>query len=282
MITTADQQKRQQRDQWSAAATAWERNEVWLVEQMAPVTRWMCDAAKVGPGSKVLDLACGIGEPAMTIAARVTPGGHVTATDLSSKMVAAAQRRAGRLGLDLEIRTMDAERIEFPNASFDAVTCRFGLMFCPDPVAATMEIHRVLKPGGRFAVAVWDLPEKNPIVTAIGSVVGKLVPEMQAADPRAPGPFRLAPPGELATVLRGAGFTDVQVESMPVTVRFESPEAYWDVQSQIVAPLKAALATLPPEQVAKLREAVLEVAKAHLVEGEVQFVATPLVATGSR
>ncbi len=281
MITTADQHKRLQRDQWSAAATAWERNEVWMEQQMGPIAAWMCDAVKLAPGMKVLDLASGTGEPAMTMAARVTPGGNVTATDLSSKMVAAIQRRASRLGLELEIRTMDAERIEFPTASFDAVTCRFGLMFCPDPVAATMEMHRVLKPGGRFAVVVWDEPAKNPFFTAIAAIVHKLVPA-PAPDARAPGPFRLAPPGELAAVLRGGGFTDVQIQSMPLTVRFESPEAYWEVQSQLAAPIKAAISTLSADDVAKLRASVIEAAAANVVDGEVQFAATPLAATGSR
>jgi SAM-dependent methyltransferase len=155
-------------------------------------------------------------------------------------------------------------------------------MFCPDPMAATMEMYRVLKPGGRFAVVVWDVPEKNPFATAIADVVGKFVPDLQAADPRAPGAFRLSPPGELATVLRGAGFTDVQIESIPLTIGFESPEAYWELQSQTAAPIKAALATLSADQIAKLRDAVIEVAKANLVEGEVRFAATPLAATGSR
>ncbi len=281
MITTADQHKRQQRDQWSAAASAWERNETWMEQQMAPASRWICDAVKLVPGMKVLDLACGTGEPAVSIAARITPGGQLTATDLSSKMVSATQRRAARLGLEFEVRSMDAERIEFPTGTFDAVTCRFGLMFCPDPVAATMEMHRVLKPGGRFAVAVWDEAAKNPFFTTIAGALAKVAP-MPPPEPRAPGPFRLSAPGELATVLRGGGFTDVQVESLALTFRFESPEAYWEVQSELAAPIKAAMASLSAADVAKLRAAVIETATANVVDGEVQFAATALTATGSR
>jgi len=252
-----------------------------MESQLGELSRTLCDAAKLAPGDRVLDLACGTGEPAVTAARRVAPDGQVTATDLSPDMLAAARRRFERLGLGVEVREMDAEHLEFPDASFDAVTCRFGLMFCPDPTRAAAEIHRVLRPGGRFAVAVWDEPARNPFFTLIGQVIAKFIP-MPPPDPKAPGVFRLAPPGELASVLRAGGFADISVDAFPTMFRYRSTEHYWEVQSQLAAPLKAAVAKLGPEELAPLRAAVMAVAAANVIDGHVAFAATPLVATGSK
>ena len=279
---TITEQKAQQREQWSAASEAWERNVDWMEAQLGALSSWLCDAARLAPGQRVLDLACGTGEPAVTAAARVTPTGRVIATDLSPEMVASARRRATRLGLtQVEVRVMDAEHVDFPDASFDAVTCRFGLMFCPEPQRAAAEIHRVLKPGGRFAIAVWDEPSKNPYFTAVGQLMVKLG-LAPPPDPKAPGVFRLAPPGELAGVLSAGGFTDVKIEPRPMAFTYLSPDEYWDLQIQIVAPLKAAVAKLPADEVARLRAAVVEVAAANVVDGQVRFAGTPLTATGAK
>lgn len=279
---TGEPLKAQQRDQWSAAASAWERNDAWLEEHLGVLSRKLCDDAKISAGQQVLDLACGAGEPSSIAAARVGPTGRVVATDLSPDMVAATRRKHQRLGFDhVEVREMDAENIAFPDGTFDVVTCRFGLMFCPDPARAAAEILRVLKPGGKLSAAVWDEPARNPFFTAVGQVIAKYVPA-PPPDPKAPGVFRLAPPGELAGILKGAGFKDVRVEPMPLTFSYRSPEAYWELQSQLAAPLRAAVATLPPDKLAELREAVLGVARANVVDGLVRFKGTPLVALATR
>src|SRR5471032_196937 len=138
---------------------------------------------------------------------------------------------------------MDAQALTFPDASFDAATCRFGLMFCPDPIKAASEIRRVLKPGARFATAVWDVPAKNPFFTSISGVLAEFVPA-PPPDPTAPGVFRLAPPGELERVLKAGGFSSVTVEPRPITLTYGSLEEYWQIHTDLAAPLRAALATL--------------------------------------
>jgi SAM-dependent methyltransferase len=280
-MPTQDELIAQQRQLWGAAASGWERQADWFDRNIGETAAWLCEAARIHPGQHVLDVACGSGQPTATIAERVRPGGRVTATDLSPEMVAVTRRKAERLGLDnVEAREMDAQALAFADHSFDAATCRFGLMFCPDPVRAASEIRRVLRPGARFALTAWDLPAKNPFFTVLAGVVAEFMP-VPPPDPTAPGPFRLAAPGELERVLREAGFHDISVESRPATLTYPSVEAYWQIQTDIASSLRTALAKLDIEQVAALKARALQVA-ASLVEGNVvRVTATPLCAVAT-
>lgn len=281
-MPTADDLTRQQKAQWSAAASGWERWGDWFERNSGNLSAWMCDAAGIRSGHRVLDLACGAGQLATTEAERVLPDGRVTATDISSDMVAITRRRAQRLGLDnLDVQEMDAQALTFGDASFDAATCRFGLMFCPDPVRAASEARRVLRPGGRFAVVVWDVPAKNPFFTAITSVLGEFVP-MPPPDPTAPGVFRLAPPGELERVLTAAGFTAIDVSPRPITLTYASLEEYWQIQTDLAAPLRAAIATLGAPDVARLKTRVFEALTPHMDGEAVRLAAVPLCASAAR
>lgn len=277
-MATLEEQKQQQRAQWSASAPGWEKYAGWLEEQLGAVSERMLDAIRVGVGTRMLDLACGSGEPSVTAAKR---GAKVTATDLSPDMLGTTQRRAASAGVEIDARVMDLEKIEFPDGTFEVVTCRFGLMFCPSPERAAAEMHRVLAPNGRFAVVVWDEPAKNPFFTQIGMLVQQFT-NAPPPDPKAPGVFRLAPPGELERVLRAGGFTDITLESMPLAFNFDSPETYWATQSELAAPLKAAIATLPPDRGAALQKAVVELAAKNVVDGKVRLGAQPLIAFGTR
>lgn len=273
-----DELLEQQKANWTKAAPGWERWGDWLEGQSRDLTTWLCDAAGLEPGRRALDLACGSGQPAATAAMRVRPGGRVTAVDLSPEMVAATRRKAGRLALDnLDVREMDMQALAFDDAAFEAATCRFGLMFCPDPVRAASEVHRVLRPGGRFALAVWDEPPRNPFFTVLAEVVSRFVP-LPPPDPAAPGAFRLAPPGELDRVLRAAGFSTIAVEPRPMTFSFASPEEYWRVQADLASPLRSAIATLDASDLTRLEAAVLDVASRHLKDGAVRLAAVPLCA----
>jgi SAM-dependent methyltransferase len=282
-MATAEELTQQQRAQWSAAAAGWERQDGWFERQSGDLSGWLCDAAGIGPGMQTLDVACGAGEPAATAARRVAPDGRVTAVDLSPDMVAVTRRKVQRLGLDnLEAQEMDVQALAFGDATFDAATCRFGLMFCPDPVRGAAEIRRVLKPGARFATAVWDVPARNPFFTSIAGVLAEFAP-MPAPDPSAPGVFRLAPPGELERVLRAAGFSQVSVESRPIVLRYASPEEYWQIQTDLAAPLRAALASLSSADIARLKARLLESIAPNVDgSGAVTFAAVPLCASAAK
>lgn len=159
-------------------------------------------------GMRVLDIATGPGEPALTIAPLVAPG-EVLGIDLSERMIEVARSRAKERKLDnARFEIMDAEKLDLPDASFDAVTCRFGLQIVTDPDRAIAEVHRVLKPGGAFAASVWGPAEKSP---AIDVIIG---PMLEHAEPDETGylptPYEMGGPNELVDILRAAGFAEAR------------------------------------------------------------------------
>jgi SAM-dependent methyltransferase len=252
MVTNAELLD-QQRAHWVSAASGWERWTDFLESRMSAVTLWMGDRAGARPGVRLLDLACGGGEPSSTFAHRVAPGGSVVATDYSAEMVEATRRRAARLGrTNLKAEVADAQALPFADRSFDAVTCRFGLMFCPEPERAAREIRRVLRPDGRFAVAVWDSPAKNPYSSILVRILRRHM-EVPPFDPKAPGPFRLSPPGELEAIFSAAGFSRVEVEALDVRWVYDSPEQLWQFNLDLSAPLREAARTLPAATLEEIR-----------------------------
>jgi SAM-dependent methyltransferase len=169
----------------------------------------------------------------------------------------------------------------FPDQSFDAVTCAFALMFCPDMDRAVAEVHRVLKPGGRVAYVVWDDPSKSPFITAAGQSVARFFPATPPS-PNTPGVFRLAQPGALERLLRAGGFADVTVESRPMTLECASADEYWRMFTDHAAGIKTKIAQLSDADRAALMSAVAEAVSPYLDNGRLRLVATPLCASGRR
>lgn len=263
-----------------STAPGWEKWHEWNARAMMPVTSWMCTAAGAAPGARILDLACGTGIPALALAERVRPGGSVIATDVAADMLAACGRRAQAAGLELSLREMDMHAPAFDDASFDAVTLAFALMFSPDPVGVMSGVRRLLRPGGRAAVAVWDEPARNPFFTTIfGPVLSAI--NAPPPSPTAPGPFRLSPPGELARVFTAAGLTDVVVEPVAVVYTFDSIDAHWECCCDMAAPVRNATLSLPAAEVAALRRAVADAIAPHVdtATGRVSFTQSALCAS---
>jgi SAM-dependent methyltransferase len=282
MTPTAVDIKQKQRADWSAAAAAWERRFDWYSRAFHPVMQWCCGAAGVASGGRVLDIASGSGQPAFLAAERVGPEGRVVAIDFAAPMVAAARRLAAARGVtNIDVREMDAEHLDFPDESFDAVTCACGLMFFPDAARAVSEMRRVLKPGGRLAVAVWDDPSKSPFVT----VAGQSVAQFYAAsppDPNAPGAFRFSKPGVLEGLLRDRGFQSVTATTIPMPIEFSSASDYWEMFTDMAAGIKAKIDAMSAPDLARLKELVEKNAAPFIEAGRLRLVATPLGAAGSR
>jgi ubiquinone/menaquinone biosynthesis C-methylase UbiE len=218
-MTTADatQFREVVRDQWTHAADAWTRWHPKFSEQSKEVTQLICDAADLKPGQSVLDLAGGTGEPALTVAAAVAPGGSVVCTDFIADMVRAAEGNAKTAGIsNMTFRQVDAENIPFDDASFDRVVSRFGVMFFPDVQKALGEIRRVMKPGSRAAFTTWQAVEKNGWFFDINKALAQrgLV---QPPPPGMPSPFRFGEAGSFPKELESAGYKDVseRAESIP-------------------------------------------------------------------
>jgi SAM-dependent methyltransferase len=276
----ADELKDRQRQHWNSVADGWAARLAWMERQFSPALQWFESAVGWGPGMRLLDVACGSGLPALTAASRVQPGGSVVATDISPEMLAAASRQARAAGLrNVEFAEMDAEALRFEDGTFDAVTNGWGLMFCPDPGRAVAEAHRVLKPHGRLAIVTWDEPAKSPFFTVISGAVGEVL-ALPPPDPNGPGPFRLSSPRTLESLLGASGFDGVRIESVPMTVVFESVDEYCQVFADVA--WKARMAALSAADAARVRAAVARAAQPYTVSGRLHLVATALAAVGRR
>lgn len=258
---SVSQLKQQQRLDWDAAAAGWKQ--WWSVFERAAqhVSDRIVELAAVQAGHRVVDLATGIGEPAITAARRVGARGRVVAIDHSSGMLAVARERAAALGLDnvLEFRIGDIESLEADEHGFDAALCRWGLMFVPDLDSAARGIRRALKPGARFATAVWSTPDKVPMI----SLAGDAMRELAGLPPRQPDaldPFRLADVSILTRALETAGFSEVSSEPLEVVFEFASTDEFARFRQGVSAPLRALLEQVTPEVRQKIIRAAADAA----------------------
>jgi SAM-dependent methyltransferase len=207
------------RAQWQDAAEAWHRWGPTLRSWLGPATEELMDLARVGPGQRVLDVAAGAGDQTLQLAARVSPGGHVLATDIAPNLLAFAAADARAAGLaNVETRVMDGEALDLPDASFDVVVSRVGLIYFPDQAKALAGMHRVLVPGGRIAAIVYSTPAPNGFFSVPVGICRKRA-NLGPPLPGQPGPFSLGAPGVLAGAFEAAGFRDVVVKTVSAPLR---------------------------------------------------------------
>lgn len=266
----------------TSTAVGWIKWHAWNEIAMRPLTNWVCEAAELAPGQRVLDVGAGTGIPSLAVAARIKPGGSVVGIDHTASMLEAAASNARAAHLDnIVFREMTAEKLDFPDDAFDVVVSTFALMFCPDPARAVAEMRRVLKPGGRFALAVWDQPGKNPYLMTTLQTVGQVLLS-PPPDPKTPGPFRLAKEGDLSAALRAGGFADATVVSRPFEIAFESIDQHWEFFADMMPALKGAATTLPSDELMRLRGALRDALSPYRDGNRVLLTATPLTASGRK
>jgi ubiquinone/menaquinone biosynthesis C-methylase UbiE len=224
-----------------AIASGWERWRAQLEDAVTPVREWMIHALALERDDTVLELAAGAGETGFEAATIVGDQGQLISTDFSPAMLDVAYRRGTELGLtNVLFRVMDAERIELPGNLVDGVLCRFGYMLMSDPAAALSETRRVLRPGGRLALAVWGLAERNPMYSVLAKTLierGHVPPP----DPAAPGPFSMASMAGTRELLERTGFSDVRLEELPLIFRFSDIEEYLGFATDTAGPLALVL-----------------------------------------
>lgn len=260
-----EQYRKVVRDEWTNDHTvaAWARWHAKITAQQVNMREALIQHARLEPGMRVLELACGTGDPALEVARRVGPNGRVTATDLSPQMVDECRKNASAAGVsNMDFAVVDAEALEFGRESFDRVTSRLGVMYFVDAQRALSEIKRVLIPGGIVTLQVWGLPDESPyFMNAVGPFARRLSPPPPPAD--APGPLRFAPPGKLVDALNAAGFRDTREERRSMVLPWPGPpDELWQHLYDIAVPLRPLFDGLSgDERSAAIRESVEGYAK---------------------
>ena len=250
-----------------AVAPGWERRRPRIEEVATPVREWLIRELAPKPGDTVLELACGAGDTGFDAAAAVGANGRLISTDFSPSMVEATRRRGAERGMEnVEFRVVDAQRIDLDDDSVDGVLCRFGYMLMPDPAAAMSETRRVLRPGGRVALAVWGPPDANPNFAVLGMALvqaGHLPPP----DPEGPGIFALASPERTRGILEGAGFGETHTEEVAVRFRYGDLDEYFAFTEDTAGPIAVALKGLSDAELQAVRDRVEEGLAQFAAEG---------------
>jgi SAM-dependent methyltransferase len=269
---------------WEGVSGGWRAHAADLEEgPHGQAAARMLDAAALRPGERVLELACGPAGVGLQAAGAVEPDGSVLLTDFSAGMVQAARDRANELGVEnVDFAVADAQKLDLADDSFDAALCRFGYMLMGDPFAAMQETARVLRPGGRVALAVWGEPADNAWIMLPMRVLmehfGAPPPDLDA-----PGLWAFRDHDRLRGMLANAGFGGVKVETLQTAERFPSLDAWWQRLSDLAGPLQALLGALSPEDLAAVRERVRsEAAPFTGPDGSVELTAAINVAVATR
>ena len=272
--------KKREHTSWTNVAPGWGKHDARLTEIATPVASMMLDLAGVGPGQRILDIACGTGEPAIPAAERAK-GGHVIAIDFVEEMLVFAREKAKVRGLqNIEFRRVDGEELNFPDASFDAVTMRWGLMFMSDPLACLKRAHRVLKHGGRIVAACWGGPQQNLWASLPMGIIRREL-NLTLPPPGTAGLFAFADQSRLTSIFEEAGFSNVANESVKVTMAdFDTGEEYFAWVGELAGPVANLFDQIPPDRQPAVRA---EIERASTGEGgRVMFTGETWVVKGIR
>ena len=248
-----------------------------FLPHIAPVGEAMLAALEINPGDKIIDLASGTGEPALTLAQR-NPHVQVIGTDAAAGMIRAAQNKLKAAQLkNIEFTCMTTEKLEFDDASFDKAICRFGVMLFEDPLQGSKEIFRVLKPGGQFALAVWSTAETMTTMNWAYQVFKDRLEEQD--HPALAKVTSLGEAGVLETLLQQAGFKNFKIEAKQFNYQFQSFEEYWEmIEASDI--MKQQFDALPQEERENVRDEVARFAREFKTSNGLVIPHEYLLATG--
>jgi SAM-dependent methyltransferase len=271
--------RQESRDRWARSAAGWQARRNLFRRATMPVSTWMVEALDPQPGDDVLELAAGLGDTGFLVAELIAPTGTLICSDFVPEMLAAAQARAAELGIvNVRFRQIDAEVIDQPAASLDGVLCRWGYMVMTDADAALRETRRVLRPGGRLALAAWASPAENPWSSA---PVRALIAQgrYEAPEPGTPGQFAWASDADVAEHLDAAGFVEYHIDRVTFTLRFDSPTEWLAFVQDTSDRCGTLVAGLRPDERTEIETLFAALAEPYLEpDGSVVFPAATWVA----
>lgn len=268
--------REQQRKSWNTFSPGWKKWDDLFMDFLKPTGDEIIRQINPESDELILDVAAGTGEPGLTIASMMK-NGHVVITDLAEDMLVIAEENAKQRGIkNIETVACDVCELPFGDNTFDAISCRFGFMFFPDMLLAAKEMARVLKPGGRMAASVWNVPEKNFWVTATMGAINKNM-ELPAPVPGAPGMFRCAKEGLMADIFKQAGLKNISVTEVPAKMNCGTAEVYWNVMTEVAAPIVAALSNADEALKNKIKKEVIKNINEKYPGGNIKVDASALV-----
>lgn len=270
-------------NRWSKSAQFWEKHREVISGMFGPVTRALIEDAEITAGETILDVATGPGEPALSLAGVVGPAGKVCGIDPIPGMIEGARRAAASVqAKNIEFEVAFADQLPFADGTFDAVVCRFGAMFFPVPGDAIREILRVLKPGRKFALAVWHVAENNPFHHTLSRVLDRHMPspppEADALDA-----FRFAAPGKLLKFVHEAG-ADGACERL-LQFNIAAPigaEDFWAIRMEMSTSLREKIATLSGGQLKAVTQEFVEALREYSTDPGLSFPAQVLMVSATK
>jgi ubiquinone/menaquinone biosynthesis C-methylase UbiE len=262
-----------------AASQKWRRQSAAMG---AGVTQAIVQLAAARPGIQVLDLACGTGEPAISLASQVGPQGRVIGIDINPELLEVARGRAQQRTLsNIEFREADAHSLPFASESFDLVTSRFGVMFFDDIARALDEAHRVLRPHGRIALLAWG-PFEQPYFLSTVAIVRRHLPA-STLEPGTLNMFRFSQPGSLTADLKQAGFTRIKERTVTVPWSWPGPpKEVWGYFREITVPFRPLLSSIPPDKTEQVNAEVVAAVSRHYDGKQVNFTADVVLASAEK
>ncbi len=273
--------REQQKATWNKFSPGWKKWDEFTMNFLKPMGDKIIEALQIKEDDQVLDIACGTGEPGLTIAALTTKG-KVTGTDLAEQMLVIAMENAAHKQLkNYETNACDVCELPYGQTHFDKISCRMGFMFFPDMQLASDEMYRILKSGGIMATSVWTTGDKNEWVTNIMGVINK---NMQLPPPPAgaPGMFRCGAPGFIKSIMENSGFKNIQEQTVSGKVLYADFEEMWQMMNEVAAPVVGALSKADETMKQKIKAEAAKQSEQYKTDKGLELDFESLVISGSK
>lgn len=281
METPFEEIRDRQKEIWNRFSPGWDKWDDFMMQFLQPMSDVMISKLSIEENDSVLDVACGTGEPGLTISL-LAKKGYVVGTDLSEKMLEIAIKHAKEKGANnYSTVVSDVCELPFSNESFEKISCRMGFMFFPDMQMAMDEMYRVLKPKGKMATSVWGESKDNQWVSGILDIVNKHM-NIDAPPPLAPGMFRCAPKGLMRSIMEKSGFSNIFEQEVSGKRAYDNFEHLWEMMNDVAAPVVGPLSRASDELRLQIKNEVEAFANPFQTHNGLEMSYSSIVFCGSK